>query len=423
MSAVLAAHGAALRLGAFTLGPLDLEVRGGEYLVLVGPSGAGKTVLLETLIGWFEPDAGAVELDGAPVGSVPPGDRRIAYVPQDLGLLPHLDVRANLRWGLDCRGEPPDPALLATLVEVLALEPILDRRRPETLSRGEQQRVALARALLTRPRILALDEPCAALDPHRRRELQLLLRRLHREHRTTVVHITHDREEAFLLGERIGVLLDGRLHQLGPPRAIYDRPADLAVARFLASENLWPARIVGTGAGEGTLSYEDAPSHPNAPCGDAHRGAPGGRPLPPPTPKETAETGTLPFDPSNRVAEPAAEPGVTVRLEGSGTVLHVAAGGGAPGGRVLAGIRPEEVMLLHPGRPLRPQVAGNIVEGVLEELLLLDGRVQATLRTGDGLRAVVRLPVCAADDLGLAPGRRVRASLKPRSLYILPATE
>jgi len=367
VSALLAARGAALSLGAFSLGPIDLEVREGEYLVLVGPSGAGKTVLLETLIGWFEPESGAVELDGVPVTAVPPGRRGIAYVPQDLGLLPHLDVRSNLTWGLDCRGERPDPGLLATLTEVLALAPILHRRRPATLSRGEQQRVALARALLTRPRILALDEPCAALDPHRRRELQLLLRRLHRDRDTTVVHITHDREEAFLLGQRIGVLLDGRLHQLATPRALYDRPADIAVARFLASENLWRGRIARAGRGS-----------------------------------------------------------VTVRLEPSGLLLEATSGeeaAPAAGTPVLAGIRPEEVMLLHPGRPLRPQVAGNIVEGVLEDLLLLDGRVQGTVRTPNGLRAVVRLPVCAADDLELAPGLPVRASLKPRSIYVLPAPQ
>ncbi len=364
MSAVLAARSATLGLGAFSLGPIDLEVREGEYLVLVGPSGAGKTVLLETLIGWFEPAAGIVELGGVPVTTMAPGKRRIAYVPQDLGLLPHLDVLANLNWGLRCRGEQPDPRLLATLTRVLALEPILHRRRPLTLSRGEQQRVALARALLTRPRILALDEPCAALDPHLRRELQLLLRRLHRRRRTTVVHITHDREEAFLLGERIGVILNGRLHQLATPRELYARPADTAVARFLAPENLWHGRIVGQAAG-----------------------------------------------------------GVSVRLDDSNLVLDSRDGTGRRSGRVVAGIRPEEVMLLHPGRPLRPQVASNIVSGTIGEILLLDGRVQATLRTGHGMKVVVRLPICAADDLGLEPGSHVRASLKPRSLYLLPVRE
>lgn len=364
MTAVLSARRAALDLGAFSLGPLDLDVREGEYLVLVGPSGAGKTVLLETLIGWFRPASGEVALGDHPVAAVPPGDRGIAYVPQDLGLLLHLDVRSNLTWGVDCRGMAPDPELFATLTRVLALDRILDRRRPGTLSRGEQQRVALGRALLTRPRILALDEPCAALDPHLRREFQLLLRRLHRERRTTVVHITHDREEAFLLGERIGVLLDGRIHQLATPRELYDRPRDTRVARFLAPENLWHGRILSTEAGE-----------------------------------------------------------VAVDIEKAGLTLRSSDGAGTASGRVLVGIRPEEVMLLHPGRPLRPQVEHNIVSGSIEELLLLDGRVQATLRTDEGLAVVTRLPLCAADDLELRVGKRIRASLKARSLYLLPTAE
>jgi len=362
VTALLEARDLEVRLGAFRLGPLSLVLASGEYLVLVGPSGVGKTVLAETLLGWFRPAAGEALLDGRPVLSVPAGKRGIAYVPQDLCLLPHLGVKDNLLWGVACHGREPDPELLEALVTVLTLGPILDRSDPSTLSRGEQQRVALGRALLTEPSILILDEPCAALDPHLRRSFQLLLRRLHREHRTTVLHITHDREEAFLLGDRIAVLLDGRLRQNGPPRALYDRPADLAVARFLAPENLWPGAFC------------------DGDCG-----------------------------------------GATVRLVETSVKLRVERCEDArPGAPVLVGIRPEEVMVLHADRPLRPQVRDNVVSGTVEELLLLDGRVQAALCTADGLRIVTRLPLCAADDLGLTAGSIVRVSLKPRSLYLLP---
>ena len=362
MTALLEARDLKVRLGGFALGPLSLALSEGEYLVLVGPSGAGKTVLAETLLGWFRPSAGEVVLNGRPVLSIPPGKRGIAYVPQDLGLLPHLGVRENLLWGVACRGRSPDSELLATLEEVLTLHPILDRTDPRTLSRGEQQRVALGRALLTEPAILVLDEPCAALDPHLRRGFQLLLRRLHRDHHTTVLHITHDREEAFLLGDRIAVLLDGRLRQDGPPRELYDRPADLAVARFLAPENLWPGSFCEGSCGGATVRLAEAPVR--------------------------------------LLVEQCAE--------------------ARPGAPVLVGIRPEEVMVLHPGRPLRPQVQDNIVAGTVEELLLLDGRVQAVVRTADGLAIATRLPLCAADDLGLTAGVEVRVSLKPRSLYLLP---
>ncbi len=362
VSPLLTAEAVEVRLSGFHLGPIDLAVAPGEYLVLVGPSGVGKTVLLEALLGWHPLAAGEVELDGRPLAAVPPGERGIAYVPQDLGLLPHLDVEENLLWGVGCRGDRPDSDLLTRLTEVLDLGPLLPRRSVRTLSRGEQQRVALGRALLTRPRLLLLDEPCAALDPHRRREFQRLLRRLHRESGLTALHITHDREEAFLLGDRIGVLLDGGLRQLAPPRTLYDRPADSAVAAFLAPENLWPAVVVGEADGGGCrVRLVDHP-------------------------------------------------------------LELAAAASPPaGGSCLVGIRPEEVMLLHPDRPLRPQVAANVVEAVVAELLLLDGRVEVTL-TADPLPPIsVRLPVCGADDLRLAVGKQVRASLKPRSLFLLTA--
>jgi len=359
---LLTAEQVEVRLDTFRLGPVDLAVATGEYLVLVGPSGVGKTVLLEAMLGWHPLAAGEVRLDGRPVAAIPPGERGIAYVPQDLGLLPHLDVEENLLWGVACRGGRPDAALLARLTEVLDLAPLLPRRSVRTLSRGEQQRVALGRALLTRPRLLLLDEPCAALDPHRRREFQRLLRLLHRESGLTALHITHDREEAFLLGDRIGVLLDGRLRQLSTPRRLYDRPADPAVAAFLAPENLWEAAVVG--AAEGGACRVRLADYP----------------------------------------------------------LELVAATPPPSGEgCLVGIRPEEVMLLHPDRPLRPQVAANVVDAVVVELLLLDGRVEVALAAAGAPPIHVRLPVCGADDLRLAEGKRVRASLKPRSIFLLAA--
>ncbi|HHN74433.1 MAG TPA: ABC transporter ATP-binding protein [Acidobacteria bacterium] len=361
MSTVLELEALEVRLGGFTLGPIDLAVAQGEYLVLVGPSGAGKSVLLETMIGWHTPARGQARLGGVPVQAIRAGERGFSYVPQDIGLLPHLSVRENLLFPLDCRGREPDPRLLETLSTTLNLGPLLDRRDPRSLSQGERQRVALGRALLTRPRKLFLDEPCAALDPHLRREFQLLLRDLHRQLGQSVVHVTHDREEAFLLGERIAVILDGRLRQVDPPDQLYARPADLAVARFLAPENLWPARTVETSVEGARL--------------------------------ELRATGN--------------------RLRAEHPVPTTAGAG------CVVGIRPEEVMILHPDRPLRPQVQENVFSGTIREILRLDGRVQVNVVTAEGLDVVSRLPICAAQDMKLEAGSPVRVCLKARSVYTL----
>jgi molybdate/tungstate transport system ATP-binding protein len=356
VSARFTARGLEVIRGAFRLGPLDLEVTAGEYLVLVGPSGAGKTVLVETLLGWHRPAAGAALLDGSPVADIPAGRRHLAYVPQDLGTLPHLSVRANLTWGLDCRGEVAGEPHLDAIVDSLGLGPLLSRRDPGTLSRGEQQRLAIGRALLTRPRALLLDEPCAALDPTLRRDLQLLLRRLHRKLDLTVVHVTHDREEAFMLGGRIAVLLAGRLRQVAPPAALYRAPADLETARFVAPENLWPGEVASDGQ-------------------------------------------------------------VVLRL--GGEAVELALDNPAVTGNAVVGIRPEEVMLLDEGRALRPQVSRNVLAGEVIDVLVLDGRAEVVVGAGPGLRVVSRLPLCAVEDRGLAPGVPVQICLKARSLFVV----
>jgi ABC-type Fe3+/spermidine/putrescine transport system ATPase subunit len=386
MSAEVEARGLVVRRGAFTLGPVDLAVGHGEYLVLVGPSGAGKTMLVETLLGWHAADAGEAILAGVPIEDLAPPARRVAYLPQDLGLLPHLSVRANLTWGLRCRGERVDPGLESRVVGVLGLGEALARRDPTTLSRGEQQRVGIGRALLTRPHRLVLDEPCAALDPHLRRELQLLLRSLHREFAMTVIHVTHDREEAFVLGERIAVLLAGRLHQVATPAELYARPADLAVARFLAPENLWPCAVRAGEHGFLVARPEDAPVDLL---------------LEVPSPVAVSETPGTPL-PRAALSE-----------------LRASVSSSPRGSAAFVGIRPEEVMLLDPDRPLRPQVARNVLAGTIEELLFLDGRVQLVVGTEPGLTVTVRAPVCSVEDRGLAAGCNVRVSLKARSLYLV----
>ncbi len=215
---------------------LSLEVRAGEYLVLVGPSGCGKTTTLRLIAGLEEPTSGRVFLDEQDATIWPPHERDVALVAQDAALYPHLSVSENIAFGLKLRREPA--ARIAERVrqtaERLKLSDLLSRR-PQELSGGERRRVALGRALAREPRFLLLDEPLSNLDTPVRLQMRAELARLHRERRTTTIHVTHDQEEALSLGERVAVLNEGRVQQIDTPRALYERPVNVFVAGFIGS--------------------------------------------------------------------------------------------------------------------------------------------------------------------------------------------
>ena len=236
------------RLGTFALSDLNLQLSRGEYFVLLGPSGAGKTILLEIVAGLIYPDAGRILWNGTDITDSPPETRGFAVVYQDYALFPHITVVENITYGLRARGVARKEASrqARSLAEKLNITDLLDRR-PDTLSGGEQQRVALARALVTAPRLLLLDEPLAALDTTMRQRLREELRQLHRETATTVVHVTHDPEEALYLGERVGVLLNGRIHQVGGPEELFRKPSDPQVAKFLGMRNIMATTCIGRG--------------------------------------------------------------------------------------------------------------------------------------------------------------------------------
>jgi multiple sugar transport system ATP-binding protein len=246
---------------------LSLRAAEGELLVLVGPSGSGKTTTLRLIAGLETPTAGTVHIGGRDVTRLPPYRRDVALVFQRPALYPNRTVRDNLLFGLKLREQSwgarlrrwlgrgvdahADPAArLAEVSRLLGLEDVLDRR-PGQLSGGQQQRVALGRALVRRPAAFLLDEPLAHLDPRlrweMRRELHLLQRRL----RATMIHVTHDQDEAMALGDRVAVLDRGRLHQVDRPAVLYERPADVIVAGFLGSPpiNLLDGRLDGDDGG------------------------------------------------------------------------------------------------------------------------------------------------------------------------------
>lgn len=231
--------------GAFRLRDVNLAVAQGECHAVLGPSGSGKSTLLNALLGVLPLESGRIRLAGENLTDVPIERRGLGYVPQQLGLFPHLTVRDNLAYSARARGVPAAEfqPLVDKLVATTGIGALLDRR-PATLSGGERQRVGLVRALASQPRLVLLDEPFTALNESLRRELWWSLRELQRERQLTVLLITHDLAEAYFLADRVTVLLDGRVVQQGEKSEVYGRPAAPEVARFLGVETLQPGRVV-----------------------------------------------------------------------------------------------------------------------------------------------------------------------------------
>jgi ABC-type sugar transport system ATPase subunit len=229
---------------------IDLATAEGEYLVLLGPSGCGKTTLLRTIAGLEQPTAGDVLIGGSVVTGLPPRARKIAMVFQSYALYPHKTVRQNIVFPLKAtkldKSEYEEKARWAA--RLLAIEHLLDRK-PRQLSGGERQRVALARALVREPSVFLLDEPLSNLDAKLRASARDELKRFQQGVGTTTIYVTHDQAEAMGLGDRIAVLYEGQVRQVGPPVEVYDHPADTFVATFIGSPpmNLVPrdGRLVG----------------------------------------------------------------------------------------------------------------------------------------------------------------------------------
>ena len=232
------------------LKPTDLTVAAGEFLTLLGPSGSGKTTLLNLAAGYLEPTAGRIFIGAREVTQVPARRRNIGMVFQNYALFPHMSVGDNVGYGLKVRRVPKTE--VARRVDAALHLVHLDgfgHRAIQQLSGGQQQRVALARALVIEPDVLLMDEPLGALDKQLRRSVQLELRRLHEEHRRTTIYVTHDQEEALVLSDRVAVMRDGWIEQLGSAGDLYDRPVNAFVAGFIGESNLLPARVTAVEAG------------------------------------------------------------------------------------------------------------------------------------------------------------------------------
>ena len=236
---MLELHSVNKKLGDFTLADLTMSVAKGEYFVILGPSGVGKTVFLEVVAGLIRPDSGRIVWDGADVTFVPPERRGFALVYQDYALFPHLNVAGNIAYGLRAGGVDKKivKKRVQSTADLLGIRDLL-YRKPQTLSGGEQQRTALARALITEPNVLLLDEPLAAVDPREAERLRRVLRDIHRRGDTIFLHVTHNVDEALYLGDKIGVMLDGTLRLVSTPEEIFRSPTDREVADFLGLRNV-----------------------------------------------------------------------------------------------------------------------------------------------------------------------------------------
>jgi spermidine/putrescine ABC transporter ATP-binding subunit len=309
---------------------LALEVREGEFLTLLGPSGCGKTTTLRLIAGFIAPTRGRVLIDGEDVTALPPRKRNVGMVFQDYALFPHLTVADNVAFGLRQRGVA-GPAMERRVRELLGLVrlPGVEHRFPGELSGGQQQRIAVARAVAYAPRVLLMDEPLGALDLKLREAMQMELHRIQRELRITTVYVTHDQEEALSLSDRIGVMRDGRLVQVGTPEELYSAPATPFVAHFV-----------------GKISFVEG-----------------------------------------RVREDDGRFSV-VELDGDGVVRAVAAVRPAAGSRVRIALRPECLTVAR-----APGAAGtNHVAGTVERRKFLGNLAHYFVRTGAGRLIMVEAP-------------------------------
>ncbi|MBI3506562.1 MAG: ABC transporter ATP-binding protein [Proteobacteria bacterium] len=249
------------------LDDVSLDVADGEFLVLLGPSGCGKTTTLRIVAGFVEPSAGTVRLDGKDVTALPPWKRNAGLVFQSYALFPHLTVNQNVAFGLEMRKVPKAdmPAKIAEALRLVRLEHLGDRL-PRQLSGGQQQRVALARALVFHPDILLLDEPLSNLDAKLRHEVRVEIRELQRKLGLTTVMVTHDQEEALTMADRLVVMSEGRICQVGTQHDLYERPANRFVADFVGRSNFIEGRIEAPGrfVSQGGLSIAcgDGPAGP-----------------------------------------------------------------------------------------------------------------------------------------------------------------
>lgn len=336
---------------------LSLEVQDGEIMTLLGPSGCGKTTTLRCIAGLLRPDAGDIYLGEERVTDLPPERREMGFVFQNYALWPHMTVYQNLAFGLELRGLP-EAEIKRRIREALAMVRLsgFEDRYPRQLSGGQQQRIALARALVIEPHVLLLDEPLSNLDAQLREEMRFEIRELQKKLGITTVYVTHDQAEALVLSDRIAILNEGKIMQVGTPKEIYDRPSNKFVAGFIGLTSFM----------EGTIDRLDDPK------------------------------------------------GYTVVRTEDGLEIRVRARDLPVGRKVTLAIRPEHIEIHKDATTIRPTEV-NLFEGTILRLAYLGDINDCRIRIGDW---VLRAQVSA--DKALQPGRTIWAVLCPDRVTVIP---
>ena len=345
---------------------VSLTIDRGEFFTMLGPSGCGKTTTLRMIGGFEAPTSGAIHLGDTDVTDLPPFKRDVNTVFQNYALFPHLSVFENVAFGLRRRKTPASEIRqqVAAMLKLVEL-PGYEGRRPNQLSGGQQQRVALARALVNNPQVLLLDEPLGALDQKLRKQMQIELKAIQSELGISFIFVTHDQEEAMTMSDRIAVMRDGHIEQLGTPEELYERPSSAFVANFLGVSNLLEAEVAGR------------------------------------------DDGTM-----------------TVRLP-TGALLRAPATDGGEGPKVWIGVRPEKlhVQPLVDEASLSPDASRNEIDGVVLDASYVGVSTQYLVETPDGGRLVVyaqNLETSGASEV-LADGQRVRLSWNPQHTFVISA--
>ncbi|MCJ7600905.1 MAG: ABC transporter ATP-binding protein [Desulfobulbaceae bacterium] len=355
-----------IRAGKFLLEDVSLSAHHAQCHIIVGPTGSGKTLVLEAIIGFRKPDKGEILVDGRDITGLAIEERGISYVPQDLSIFPHLTVEENILYGVNLQKKKDGRrhVLAGELVEALGIGHLL-KRSTMNLSGGELQRVALVRAIATGAKCLLLDEPLSSLHESLKKEIWFLLKELQTRYDLTILMVTHDLEEAFFLGDTISIFINGKVHQTGKKKTIYTTPETLDVAKFMGIRNLFTAEVVGS---EKNVFKIHCPQL--------------GRDL------------VIPKGVNNDAG----------RFE--------------KGEKIIAGIRPEEAMILRSG-DYRKNL-DNIIEGTIANIFAKGAsHTLFFMLDNGGQRIEVEIPDYALKKLQLLKGERRKISLRGENIFLL----